>query len=125
AGIRWRRRRPNRRAEWLPLDRGGRVRPEGHRPARQTLRGCPPGGGRLSLMGLASRVLRIQPGEGRIAGLVVGLAFVAMTSFTLGESAVDALFFDRVGAQALPVTYMLQGTASFAVMLVLTGTLGR
>lgn len=76
-------------------------------------------------MGLASRVLRIQPGEGRIAGLVVALAFVAMTSFTLGESAVDALFFDRVGAQALPVTYMLQGTASFAVMLVLTGTLGR
>jgi hypothetical protein len=51
-------------------------------------------------MGLASRVLRIQPGEGRIAGLVVGLAFAAMTSFTLGESAVDALFFDRVGAQA-------------------------
>src|SRR5947208_6882261 len=76
-------------------------------------------------MALASRVLRIQPGERRIAGLVVGLAFVAMTSFTLGESAVDALFFERVGAQALPVTYMLQGTASFAVMLVLTGTLGR
>ena len=42
-------------------------------------------------MALASRVLRIQPGERRIAGLVVGLAFVAMTSFTLGERAVDAL----------------------------------
>jgi hypothetical protein len=76
-------------------------------------------------MGLASRLLRIQRGEGRSAGLVVSLAFVTMTAFTLGESGIDALFFDRVGARALPVTYILQGAASFAVMLVLTGTLGR
>jgi hypothetical protein len=76
-------------------------------------------------MGLASRLLRIQKGEGRAAGLVVGLAFVAMTAFTIGESGINALFFDRVGAQALPITYLLQGGASFAVMLALTGTLGR
>jgi HEAT repeat protein len=56
---------------------------------------------------------------------MVCLAFVAMTAFTLGESGIDALFFDRVGVQALPVTYILQGAASFAVMLVLTGTLGK
>jgi HEAT repeat protein len=76
-------------------------------------------------MGLASRLLRIQKGEGRIAGLVVGLAFVAMTAFTVGESGINALFFDRVGAQALPILYLLQGSASFLIMLALTGTLGR
>jgi HEAT repeat protein len=76
-------------------------------------------------MGLASRLLRIQKGEGRVAGLVVGLAFVAMTAFTVGESGINALFFDRVGAQALPIMYLLQGGASFVVMLALTGTLGR
>jgi HEAT repeat protein len=76
-------------------------------------------------MGLASRLLRIQKGEGRLAGLVVALTFVAMTAFTVGESGINALFFDRVGAQALPVMYLLQGGASFAVMLALTGTLGR
>jgi HEAT repeat protein len=76
-------------------------------------------------MGLASRLLRIQKGEGRVAGLVAALAFVAMTAFTVGESGINALFFDRVGAQALPITYLLQGGASFVVMLALTGTLGR
>jgi HEAT repeat protein len=76
-------------------------------------------------MGLASRLLRIQRGEGRVAGLVVTLAFVAMTAFTVGESGINALFFDRVGAGALPVMYLLQGGASFLVMLALTGTLGR
>jgi hypothetical protein len=76
-------------------------------------------------MGPVSRLLRIQKGEGRLAGLVVGLAFVAMTAFTVGESGINALFFDRVGAQALPITYLLQGGASFSVMLALTGTLGR
>jgi HEAT repeat protein len=76
-------------------------------------------------MGLASRLLRIQQGEGRLAGLVVALAFVAMAAFTVGESGINALFFDRVGAQALPITYLLQGGASFVVMLALTGTLGR
>jgi HEAT repeat protein len=76
-------------------------------------------------MGLASRLLRIQRGEGRVAGLVVALAFVAMAAFAVGESGIGALFFDRVGAQALPITYLLQGGASFVVMLALTGTLGR
>ncbi len=76
-------------------------------------------------MGLASRLLRIQKGEGRVAGPVVALAFVAMAAFTVGESGINALFFDRVGAQALPIMYLLQGGASFVVMLALTGTLGR
>jgi hypothetical protein len=76
-------------------------------------------------MRFISRVLRIQKGEGRLAALVVALMFVAMAAFTIGQSGIDALFFDRVGAQALPVMYLLQGGATFVAMLLLTGTLGR
>lgn len=75
-------------------------------------------------MRFISRVLRIQKGEGRLAALVVALMFVAMAAFTIGQSGIDALFFDRVGAQALPVMYLLQGGATFVAMLALTGTLG-
>ena len=76
-------------------------------------------------MRFISRVLRIQKGEGRLAALVVALMFVAMAAFTIGQSGIDALFLDRVGAQALPVMYLLQGGATFVAMLALTGTLGR
>ena len=34
--------------------------------------------------------------------------FAASAALTIGESGVDDLFFDRVGAQALPVMYLLQ-----------------
>jgi hypothetical protein len=72
-----------------------------------------------------AQIFRVQRGEGRLVALVVGLMFVATAAFTVGESGIDALFFDRVGAQALPVMYLLQGGAAFMVMLALTGTLGR
>lgn len=72
-----------------------------------------------------ARLLRIHEGESRVVGLVVAVAFVAMTAYSLGQSGIDALFFDRVGAQALPIVYLLQGGTSFVVMLALTGTLGR
>jgi hypothetical protein len=49
-------------------------------------------------MRFISRVLRIQKGEGRLAALVVALMFVAMAAFTIGQSGIDALFFDQVGA---------------------------
>lgn len=75
-------------------------------------------------MGLASRVLRIQRGEGRLTALVASLMFVAMAALTIGESGIEALFFDRVGAQALPVMYLLQGGTTFVAMLALTGSLG-
>lgn len=72
-----------------------------------------------------ARIFRIQGGEGRLVALVVGMMFVASAALTIGESGVDALFFARVGAQALPVMYLLQGAAAFLAMLVLTGILGR
>src|SRR5437763_621086 len=72
-----------------------------------------------------AQIFRIQRGEGQLVALVVGLMFVASAALTIGESGIDALFFNRVGAQALPVMYLLQGTAAFLAMLALTGILGR
>jgi hypothetical protein len=76
-------------------------------------------------MSVASRVFRVQKGEGSVVALVVGLTFVFLATGTIGESGIDALFFDRVGPQALPVMYLLQGGASLIAMFALTGSLGR
>ena len=80
---------------------------------------------RCSGMKLASRLLRVQRGEGRLTALVVSLMFVAMAAIAIGESGIEALFFDRVGPQALPVMYLLQGGTTFVAMFALTGILGR
>jgi HEAT repeat protein len=76
-------------------------------------------------MSVASRVFRIQKGEGSLVALIVAVMFVTMAAASVGEAGIDALFFDRVGAQALPTTYVLQGGATFIAMLALTGALGR
>jgi hypothetical protein len=73
-------------------------------------------------MRFISRVLRTQKGEGRLAALVVALMFVAMAAFTIGQSGIDALFFDRVGAQALPVMYLLQGGRPLARLVAIDNT---
>jgi HEAT repeat protein len=72
-----------------------------------------------------SRVLKVQPGEGRTVALVVALMFVSVAGLTMGESGIGALFFDRVGADALPVLYLGQGVVGLAGMLLLSGALGR
>jgi HEAT repeat protein len=72
-----------------------------------------------------ARALRVRTGEGRVVGLVVALMFVSVASLTIGESAVDALFLERIGAHALPLMYLAQGAVTFAVMLALTGLLTR
>jgi TLC ATP/ADP transporter len=76
-------------------------------------------------MSVGSRVFRIRRGEGKLVALVVGLTFVSSAAATIGESGIDALFFNRVGAQALPVMYLLQGGVALIAMFALTGTLGR
>ena len=76
-------------------------------------------------MGLASRMLRVRAGEGRLAASLVGLMFVSMAAIVIGESAIDALFFDRIGTDVLPQMYLLQGAATFVAMLGLTWVLGR
>jgi hypothetical protein len=75
-------------------------------------------------MSVASQVFRVQTGEGSIVALVVGLTFVSMAAATIGERGIDALFFDRVGAQALPVMHLLQGGMTLIAMFALTETLG-
>jgi hypothetical protein len=50
---------------------------------------------------------------------------VSMAAIAAGDSGASALFFDRVGADALPLVYLLQGATTFAVMLALTGVLAR
>ncbi|MEX2204058.1 MAG: HEAT repeat domain-containing protein [Actinomycetota bacterium] len=76
-------------------------------------------------MGAVGRFLRIRRGEGRTVGLIVALMFVAFAGSTVGESGVSALFFDRVGADALPLMYLAQGTIGLVTVLGLTGALGR
>ncbi|TMK91382.1 MAG: cyclic nucleotide-binding domain-containing protein [Actinobacteria bacterium] len=76
-------------------------------------------------MSALASILRIRPGEGRMVGSVVGLLFVASAGLTIGESGVNALFFERIGPDALPVMYLAQGVTGLVAMLVLTGSLAR
>jgi CRP/FNR family transcriptional regulator len=76
-------------------------------------------------VGAVGRFLRVRRGEGRTVGLLVALMFVAFAGSTVGESGVTALFFDRIGADALPLMYLGQGTIGLVAVLALTGTLGR
>jgi HEAT repeat protein len=50
---------------------------------------------------------------------------VSSASVAIGESGIDALFFDRVGTGSLPVMYLLQAGATFTVMLGLAGVFAK
>jgi len=76
-------------------------------------------------VGLGARLFGIRPGEGRAIVPVVALMFLAVGGLTLGESAIGALFFDRIGADALPRVYLAQGVVGLVGMLTLTAALGR
>ena len=76
-------------------------------------------------MASLARLLRVEPGERRAVGLVVLSMFAGSFGLTVGESGVSALFFERIGADALPAMYVAQGVLGFGAMLVLTAALGR
>jgi HEAT repeat protein len=76
-------------------------------------------------MSAVTSFLRIQPGEGRTLASVVALMLLASAGATIGESAVNAMFFDQVGPHALPLMYLIQGATGLVAMLVLTGSLVR
>jgi HEAT repeat protein len=76
-------------------------------------------------VGAVGRFLRVRRGEGRTVGLIVALMFVASAGSTVGDSGVNALFFDRIGADALPLIYLAQGTTGLVAVLALTAALGR
>jgi hypothetical protein len=72
-----------------------------------------------------SRLFRIQPGEGRTVALVVAVMFLSVAGLTIGESGIDALFFDRIGPDSLPVMYLAGGAVGIAGTLALSAALGR
>ena len=76
-------------------------------------------------MSVLSRLFRIQPGEGRTVALVVAFMFLSVAGLTIGESGIDALFFDRIGPDSLPVIYLAGGAVGIAGMLALSAALGR
>lgn len=76
-------------------------------------------------MSAVARALKIHPGERRVAVSLIALSFLVMAGQVIGQSAATALFFDRVGTDALPTVYLLQGASCLALMLVMTGALGR
>ena len=70
-------------------------------------------------------LFRVESGEGRAVLLVAAAMFVGTAGHTIGESGVGALFFEQVGADALPTIYLAQGATGIVAMLVLTAWLGR
>ncbi len=76
-------------------------------------------------MGFASNALGIHANERRTTTVVAGLMFVSLSGATIGESGVNALFFDRIGTQALPLMYLAQAGATLVAMFALTTVLER
>jgi hypothetical protein len=74
---------------------------------------------------LVGRALRVLPGEGRIVGVLFALMFTSVAGLTIGESGISALFFDRIGPDALPEMYLAQGGVGLLATIVLTSALGR
>ena len=73
----------------------------------------------------AASALRIHASERRITALVATLMFVSLSGATIGESGVNALFFERIGTQALPLMYLAQAGATLVAMFALTTVLER
>lgn len=71
------------------------------------------------------QMLKIQPGEGRLAALVIGVMALTAAGSSLGGTGIEALFFARFGVENLPYLYMVLGTVSFLTSLVITAGLGR
>jgi HEAT repeat protein len=72
-----------------------------------------------------ARIFKVRPGEGRVVGSVLLIMLIASAGATLGESGVNALFFDKIGPSALPVMYLAQGITGLVAMVALTGALAR
>jgi HEAT repeat protein len=72
-----------------------------------------------------AEVLKIRPGEERMATLVIGLMLFASAGYTVGNTGVEALFFARYGVEFLPYMYMALGLLSFFITLGITALLGR
>ncbi len=70
-------------------------------------------------------VLGIRASERRTVWFVATLMFASLAGAAIGESAVSALFFERLGPQALPVMYLAQAGVTLVAMFALTAVLQR
>jgi HEAT repeat protein/ATP/ADP translocase len=70
-------------------------------------------------------LLRIAPGEERVALRLLAMMVVVWTGFALGGNAVESLLFVRFGPSALPYLFVALGVLTFGLMLVLNALLGR
>ena len=76
-------------------------------------------------MSALQRALKIRPGETRLVLSMTALSFVGMAGLAIGQSGANALFFDRIGTDALPLMYLAQGATAFVFMMGLAALLGR
>jgi len=72
-----------------------------------------------------AEILKIRPGEERMASLVIGLMLFASAGYTFGNTGVETLFFSRYGVEFLPYMYMALGVLSFIITMGVTALLGR
>jgi hypothetical protein len=70
-------------------------------------------------------ILGVHTDERRTVALVATLMFVTLAGAALGESAVTALFFERIGTDALPLMYLAQAGTTLVAMFALTAVLQR
>ena len=76
-------------------------------------------------MSAIQRTLKIRPDETRLVLPMCALTFVGMAGLAIGQSGANALFFDRIGTDALPLMYLAQGATAFVFMMGLAALLGR
>src|SRR5574341_609420 len=69
--------------------------------------------------------LKGQPGEGRMAALLIGLMLCASAGSTIGGTSIDALFFARFGTEWLPYLYVALGLVTFINLMAVSALLGR
>jgi HEAT repeat protein/ATP/ADP translocase len=72
-----------------------------------------------------ARLLRVRPGEGRVASRLLAMMFVVWFGFALGGNAVEGLLFARVGPNVLPYLFVALGVTTSAVMLGMNALLSR
>jgi HEAT repeat protein len=71
------------------------------------------------------QVLKIRPGEARVATRFLAFMVVVWTGFSVGGAGVEALLFARFGPRALPYLYIAVGASTFLWMTGMTMMLRR
>jgi HEAT repeat protein len=69
--------------------------------------------------------LKVQPGEGRMAALLIGLMLCASAGSAIGGTSIDALFFARFGTEWLPYLYVALGLVTFVNLMAIAALMGR